>query len=65
MTQVKCVRCRVRWTWNGSPLLRDAYCPQCHAKLYQTSHRLSWPMREKLPCILAPSESREPQEATA
>ena len=59
MTQVKCVRCRVRWTWNGSPLLRDAYCPQCHAKLYQTSHRLSWPAREQQ------AKTREATEAAS
>ena len=55
----KCVRCRVRWTWKGAPLLRDACCPDCGGKLYQTSHVLSWPVREKRPAI------REPQEARA
>jgi len=58
VTQGKCVRCWVRWTWNRRPLLRDAYCPDCGAKLYQTSYRLRWPVREKQP------QSREPQEAT-
>jgi len=59
VTQVKCVRCRVRWTWNGSPLLRDAYCPECGAKLYQTSYRLRWPVREQQ------AKTREAAEATA
>ena len=49
MAQGKCVRCRIRWTWNGSPLLRDAYCPDCGSKLYQTTYRLRWPVREEQP----------------
>ena len=60
MRQGKCVRCRVRWTWNGAPLLRDAYCPNCHGKLYQTSHRLSWSAYE-----VRAETVRKPQEATA
>ena len=61
VTSGKCIRCRVRWTWTGLPLLRDACCPDCGSKLYQTSHRLRWPVREAEGAL----DKSEPQEAPA
>lgn len=49
VTQGKCPKCRVRFEWRGKPLLRDAFCPTCHAPLSRTSHLLKWPTVIKTP----------------
>lgn len=48
-TQGKCERCRVRYVWQGRPLLRAARCPQCKRLLMQTTKFLKWPVREETP----------------
>lgn len=45
MTQGKCTHCRVRYTWKGLPRLRNAHCPSCGGRLYSTTYRLQWPVR--------------------
>ena len=43
MRQGKCVECRVAFTWPATLMpLKNAYCPQCGAKLHQTTHLLQW-----------------------
>lgn len=42
-SQGKCIHCRVRWTWWGAPLVRNALCPACHRPLERTSQNLLFP----------------------
>ena len=37
-TSGRCHRCLIRFTWHGSPRLKDAYCPDCGSKLQPTTH---------------------------
>ena len=48
-TQGKCVTCRVRYVWQGRPLLRAARCPRCLYLLAQTTHILKWPVVNDTP----------------
>lgn len=34
----RCHSCKIRFTWRGSPLLRNAFCPHCGKPLHQTTH---------------------------
>lgn len=48
-TTGKCPHCRVRFEWEGLPLLRDALCHNCLKPLKQTSRALGWPMNGEKP----------------
>jgi rRNA maturation endonuclease Nob1 len=37
-TTGRCRACKVRYTWPGQPLLRNAYCPVCGMPLFLTTH---------------------------
>lgn len=37
-TTGRCHQCRVRFIWQGKPLLKDAFCPYCGSKLQLTTH---------------------------
>lgn len=37
-TSGRCIKCNIRFIWNGKPKLSDAYCPICGIKLTQTTH---------------------------
>lgn len=49
--QGKCARCKIayRWKKKGARIkrLKDAYCPRCGSKLWQTTHQLKWYWDEK------------------
>jgi rRNA maturation endonuclease Nob1 len=38
-TTGRCHRCRIRFVWEGKPLLRDAYCPYCGSPLQLTTRQ--------------------------
>jgi len=38
LTTGRCHACRVRYTWQGPPRLKDAYCPRCGMHLDLTTH---------------------------
>ena len=40
LTTGKCDQCLLVYTWDGKPLLRDAYCIKCKRDLKRTSHLL-------------------------
>ena len=44
-TQGKCSDCKIRWIWNGKPLVREARCPECGESLERTSHHLKYRIR--------------------
>jgi hypothetical protein len=50
-TQGKCNACRLGFRWTNGVRLRDAYCPNCHGPLAQTSHLLSWAFVTQPPAI--------------
>lgn len=37
-TSGRCHNCKIRFVWEGKPLLKDAYCPYCGYQLQQTTH---------------------------
>ena len=53
-TQGDCSRCKVRFVWPGLPLLRDAICPRCDARLQSITRRLRWPIAHEHPFQFVP-----------
>ncbi len=47
----RCHRCKIRFTWEGKPRLKDAYCPYCQAKLELTTHLWQGKTEHRRPCI--------------
>lgn len=37
-TTGRCYGCKVRFVWNGKPLLKNALCPRCGEPLHLTTH---------------------------
>ena len=40
MTMGKCIKCKIKYIWKSSLLLRNARCNKCGSNLYQTTYIL-------------------------
>ncbi len=40
-----CKACRLAFSWDRPPMLRDARCPKCGSPLRRTSHVVTLPFR--------------------